>query len=464
MNPDVFNAVGEFVSSTYLKQCQASRNNQSRCFNQLITQRRIPDEGWDPNYIEMFIREVSIWDSNNFNSRCAVGEREGRCLSDIVSRRHWGLIHGIGRSGDVNAEQPKAAGSSFLLSLTRALVYDAIKTIFGIPNVPRDVVVLPIATGMSIMMGMIAVSQMHSDPNRKNVIWSRIDQKSCIKAMTSDPNLTVHVVEQIPDGEGLITDVDGILSLIHSLGGPKSIHSIVLTTSTFAPRSPDNVPAVSKICKDLDIPLIVNNAYGLQCSKCCHLISDSLRNGRVDLVVQSTDKNFLVPVGGSILFGTLAEKVNKIYPGRASLSPILDILITLLEVGKDRFKSLLVERRENFKYLKAQLETILPGKVLGNPRNQISLAVTLPGATEQLGSELFLRNVSGARIYVRNDDSIKRMDKNISPFKNFGCHTSVPIVPVYLNAACAIATTKTEIDLFISRLNERLSKLGKQVS
>lgn len=462
MNPDVFNAVGEFVSSTYLTQCQASRNHLSGRFNQLLTQRRIPDEGWDPNYIEMFVREVSLWDSNNFTSRCAVGEREGRCLSRLVSKRHWSLIHGIGRSGDVNAEQPKAAGSSFLLSLTRALVYDAIKTIFGITNVPRNVVVLPIATGMSIMMGMIAVSQTHGDPKRKHVIWSRIDQKSCIKAMTSDPCLTVHVVEQIPCAEGhLVTDVEGISTLIKSLGGPENIHSIVLTTSTFAPRSPDNVPAVAKICKQLNIPLIVNNAYGLQCSKCCHLVSEGLREGRVDLVVQSTDKNFLVPVGGSILFGPLAEKVNKIYPGRASLSPILDLLITLLEVGKDRFKQLLVERRENFKYMKSKLEELVPERVLDNPKNQISLAIAIPEATEKLGSELFLRNVSGARVFVRNDESVKRMDNNIPPFINFGCHTNVPRVPVYLNAACAIGTTKAEIDLFVIRLKERLSILEK---
>ena len=458
MNSDVFNAVGEFVTPTYLSQAMASRNQMSHCFQQLLSQRRIPDDGWETNYIEMFIREVSLWDSNNFASRSAVGEREGRCLSKMVRDRHWGLIHGIGRSGDVNAEQPKAAGSSFLLSLTRTLVYDALKNIFGIVNVPREIVVLPIATGMGIMMGMTAVSQMHGDAKRRNVIWSRIDQKSCIKAMTSDSNLQVHVIEQKPQDGVLMTDMEEIQSLIHALGGPDHVHSIVLTTSTFAPRSPDNVPAVSKICKDLAIPLIVNNAYGLQCSKCCHLISDALRVGRVDLVVQSMDKNFLVPVGGSVLFGPLAETVNKIYPGRASMSPILDLLITLLEVGKNGFKKLLVDRRANFEYLKSKLEEILPGRILHNPKNQISLAISLPKATEKLGSELFLRNVSGARVFVANDESVKRMDKNITVFKNFGCHTTVPIVPVYLNAACAIGTTKAEIDLFVTRLKDRIDK------
>ena len=35
--------------------------------------------------------------------------------------------HGIGRSGDVMANQPKAAGSSLLLQLCRVLVVNALK-------------------------------------------------------------------------------------------------------------------------------------------------------------------------------------------------------------------------------------------------------------------------------------------------------------------------------------------------
>ena len=35
---------------------------------------------------------------------------------------------------------------------------------------------------------------------------------------------------------------------------------------------------------------MVNNAYGLQSSKCAHLCNEALRVGRVDAIVQSTDK------------------------------------------------------------------------------------------------------------------------------------------------------------------------------
>lgn len=46
-------------------------------------------------------------DSNNFLDSVGVGEREARVASDLVARRHYGLAHGIGRSGDIAAEQPK---------------------------------------------------------------------------------------------------------------------------------------------------------------------------------------------------------------------------------------------------------------------------------------------------------------------------------------------------------------------
>ena len=66
-------------------------------------------------------------DSNNFEENVGVGEREARVLSGVVRRRHFGLAHGVGRSGDVAAVQPKAAGSSLLAKLANALALDALK-------------------------------------------------------------------------------------------------------------------------------------------------------------------------------------------------------------------------------------------------------------------------------------------------------------------------------------------------
>jgi len=46
--------------------------------------------------------------------------------------------------------------------------------------------------------------------------------------------------------------------------------------------------------------------------------SQAQRVGRVDVFVQSTDKNFMVPVGGAVVAGfdaSLIEKIGKLYPG-----------------------------------------------------------------------------------------------------------------------------------------------------
>lgn len=47
--------------------------------------------------------------------------------SSLVQRRNFHMGHGIGRSGDVMANQPKAAGSSLLLQLTKFMLVSALK-------------------------------------------------------------------------------------------------------------------------------------------------------------------------------------------------------------------------------------------------------------------------------------------------------------------------------------------------
>lgn len=69
----------------------------------------------------------------------------GRVYSPLVARRHALLSHGIGRSGDINAIQPKAAGSSLLNKLTNELVLDAVH-VLGLRTVNHALVV-PMATG-----------------------------------------------------------------------------------------------------------------------------------------------------------------------------------------------------------------------------------------------------------------------------------------------------------------------------
>lgn len=52
--------------------------------------------------------------SNNFPDNVGVGEREARVFSRLVRARHGHFGHGMGRSGDVQEPQPKAAGKSRL--------------------------------------------------------------------------------------------------------------------------------------------------------------------------------------------------------------------------------------------------------------------------------------------------------------------------------------------------------------
>lgn len=97
-------------------------------------------------------------DSNNFLGRVGVGEREGRVVSDLVSRRHYHLAHGVGRSGDISAEQPKAAGSSLLAKITTFLTSDAL-SIAGIKDL-GSILILPLATGMTLTMTLLSAKQL----------------------------------------------------------------------------------------------------------------------------------------------------------------------------------------------------------------------------------------------------------------------------------------------------------------
>ena len=85
-------------------------------------------------------------DSNNFDDRSGVGEREARIVSSLVSRRNYYLAHGIGRSGDIMAHQPKAAGSSLIHLLARHFTTHALQ-LSGLHV--KQSVLLPMATGMS---------------------------------------------------------------------------------------------------------------------------------------------------------------------------------------------------------------------------------------------------------------------------------------------------------------------------
>ena len=194
---------------------------------------------------------------------------EPRCR--LVARRHYGLGHGIGRSGDLTQVQPKAAGSSLINKLTNSMLLDVIK-ISGVTSV-KECFLVPMATGMSLTLTILSLKRQR--PGAKYVVWSRIDQKSCFKSILT-AGLEPAIIELIRVGDELQTDLTAMRDAVTTLG-PENIVTIFTTTSCFAPRAPDDLVSVSQICKQFNIPHIVNKAYGLQSSKCCHLINEANR-------------------------------------------------------------------------------------------------------------------------------------------------------------------------------------------
>ena len=314
-------------------------------------QRQLPATGWSSLLIQSFLSDVAAMDSNNFAESVGVGEREGRVVSELVRERHMHLSHGIGRSGDLLAQQPKAVGSSLLHALTHALTLHAVK-LAGLPEA-RQVLLLPVATGMSIVMTLLAIKQNHPAHIKQQkeatayaqtiaamaasaasatasstadssaaplslpspppasvapsfVIWSRIDQKTCLKSILAAGCVPL-VVELLPDPSGesdeLVTDVGAIERLLVQLGSDRVV-AVVSTSSCFAPRAPDRVVEVSRLCAKYNVAHVVNHAYGLQCARTNLELTRAIRKGgRIDALIASMDKNFMVPVGGAIVVG-----------------------------------------------------------------------------------------------------------------------------------------------------------------
>ncbi|XP_026541412.1 O-phosphoseryl-tRNA(Sec) selenium transferase [Notechis scutatus] len=463
MNSENFQAGERLVNAAYVRQGWQGRRTHELRVRTLLEQGKCPEEGWDESTIELFLHELAIMDSNNFLGNCGVGEREGRVASQIVARRHYRLIHGIGRSGDIAAVQPKAAGSSLLNKLTNSVVLDILK-LAGV-QATSSCFVVPMATGMSLTLCFLTLR--HRRPKARYILWPRIDQKSCFKSMVTAGFEPV-VIENVLEGDELRTDLQAVEAKILDLGAEHvlCVHS---TTSCFAPRVPDRLEELAEMCAKYSIPHIVNNAYGVQSSKCMHLIQQGARRGRIDAFVQSLDKNFMVPVGGAVIAGfsdAFIQEISKMYPGRASASPSLDVLITLLSLGTKGYRQLLRERKEMFSYLSTEVKKLAEHyneRLLDTPHNPISLAMSLreldernPEAVTQLGSMLFTRQVSGARVV-----SLGTL-QTVSgyTFKGFMAHADQYRCS-YLNAASAIGIKKEDVEMFLKRLDKCLKALRR---
>uniref|UniRef100_A0A8C7Z057 O-phosphoseryl-tRNA(Sec) selenium transferase n=1 Tax=Oryzias sinensis TaxID=183150 RepID=A0A8C7Z057_9TELE len=464
MNSENFLLSEKIVSPSYVRQGSQARRGHEQLIRQLLEQGKCPEEGWSESTVELFLNELAVMDSNNFLGNCGVGEREGRVASGLVARRHYRLIHGIGRSGDIAAIQPKAAGSSLLNKLTNSVVLDILK-LSGVRSVASCFVV-PMATGMSLALCFLTLR--HRRPKARYIIWPRIDQKSCFKSMITAGFEPV-VVENVLDGDELRTDLEAVERKVEELGA-ENILCVHSTTSCFAPRVPDSLEELAAMCAKHNIPHVVNNAYGVQSSKCMHLIQQGARVGRIDAFVQSLDKNFMVPVGGAIIAGfdaAFIEEISKMYPGDscwfASPSCCLVASTSVFVFSHERLHDL----QEIYSILAEELKRLASAhgeRLLHTPHNPISLAMSLDGlqatsdkAVTQLGSMLFTRQVSGARVIPLGKEQII----NGYTFRGFMSHSESYPCP-YLNAASAIGITREDVALCIKRLDKSLKALKKE--
>lgn len=281
----------QFVKAAYAKQGVQNMRTRQNKLESLLKMKKLPKIGFSDSLIEYTLQELSIMDSNNFPSNCGVGEREGRIYSSLVMKRHYSLSHGIGRSGNIFEEQPKAAGSSIIYKLTTSMAAHALE-LSGL-NKPAHCLILPMATGMTLAFCMQALKA--RNPSAMYVIWSRIDQKSCFKSIFTAGLIPLVVDNIMVDGQ-LQTNVNGIEELIEMHGG--SILCVLSTTSCFAPRQPDLIDEIARLCKTYSIGHIINNAYGLQCPSISKLINRAALIGRVDVGKKETiklDENVYYP-------------------------------------------------------------------------------------------------------------------------------------------------------------------------
>src|SRR5271157_768319 len=138
----------------------------------LLDQRCIPEHGWNDKQIQLLFDLLSGMDTDKDASAARIGEREGRVASDYVLALAAGFAHGIGRSGDIAAVQPKAAGGSILNMLSGRVATSLLKQL-GLPKI-KDAIVVPVATGMSIGLCLAAIHQKWAKKN-SDAPWERIE-------------------------------------------------------------------------------------------------------------------------------------------------------------------------------------------------------------------------------------------------------------------------------------------------
>ncbi len=404
----------------------------------LFEQRRVPEKGWSDHVTDSLLQLLSSMDTDKDPQAARIGEREGRVASALVARLGYGFNHGIGRSGDLTAPQPKAPGSSIAYQLANLLATDALKRL-GLPNITQAFVA-PVSTGLATAL---CLSALRRGERGKIVVYPRADHGSPVKGIRL-AGLSERVVEGQVVGDAVRVPISEVEKVIDD-----ETIGILSTTSFFPPREADDVKEIAKIAEKRGLIHIVNHAYGFQSREWTKMVRAAIDAGRVDAVIQSTDKNFLTPVGGTIIACAEegdAEKISKAYPGRASAAPVIQFLAAILALGIDGYEALRDEQGRVRSYLEERLlETATKiGQRVLKVNNPIAGALTLAGLDpRKLGGALFNLRVTGPRALAPMD---------------FGtCCKEYPTSYVTINAA--IGSLRRDVDLALARLEEAVAQV-----
>jgi O-phospho-L-seryl-tRNASec:L-selenocysteinyl-tRNA synthase len=91
-----FKLAEQLVNPTYIRLAQNSINKREKIVRELLSQRQLPNEPLDDLTIRYLLDCIALMDSNNFEGKIGVGERESRIFSRLVEERHFYMGHGIG--------------------------------------------------------------------------------------------------------------------------------------------------------------------------------------------------------------------------------------------------------------------------------------------------------------------------------------------------------------------------------
>jgi O-phospho-L-seryl-tRNASec:L-selenocysteinyl-tRNA synthase len=391
------------IPENMLNRGQLVLNEFLKPLKNLFEQRAVPKESWTDEQIELLLQTLSNMDTDKDNNAARVGEREARIATKLQLKTSAGFCHGVGRSGFLTAAQPKAPGGSIMYELSNYLARDILRNT-GLPNIKKAIVV-PLCTGMSLSLTLAALRPDPVDKysnNKRTVLVPQIDHKSLLKAI----ELIGFKTKIIPGkifSDAVRIPIEDIKNNLDD-----ECFAVISITSFFPPRENDEIKEISRFAQEKNLVHVIINAYGVQSPEWMSLIRSAIDAGRVDAIIQSTDKNFLTPIGGAVIASPLKLNITKIsqtYAGRASATPIVNFLISMLSLGKNGYHRLIEEQKHNRRTLEIKLKEIaekINEKIL-NVYNPVAVALSLNNLKQEelyaLGGALYNLRVTGPRVY-----------------------------------------------------------------